>query len=306
MSGRGAHDRETFRMKQITRRELLRGLAAAPALALAGSLASAASGLPGPFSGSPFQQVNILVHGLSVIEFSSDEVYIHLPSTPPDYAYLAGSWMQEASLARGEQYRLSGVMTGPRPELRMIRPDENAVYKNRPVDPKLSYCKLILPFPDFFTPLRLLRKEHRKNFFDGSPRPILEPSALPQVVALTYSHPDLTSTLQFRPLPWTPVIERGVVNLHVWDAPAKIPSPQEARDAFAGMTKMIGSPDLQLNPEYAEIKPPPPDEHPDVIGLGCEEEWSLIERLGHADGCGRRRKHASKKQPFDHLPLTLY
>ncbi|HVB97822.1 MAG TPA: hypothetical protein VNJ12_00620 [Candidatus Dormibacteraeota bacterium] len=293
-------------MTHLTRRELLQGLAAVPALAVAGSLAHAAQALSGQFTGSPFQQLNVLVHGMSVIEFASDEVYIYLPSAPSDYAYLAGSWMQEASLARGGAYRLSGVMTGPRPELRMIHPEENAVYKDHKIDPGFSYCKLILPFPDLFTPLRLLRKEHGRNFFAGSPQPILEPSAIPQVVALTYSHPDSTSPLEVRPLAWTPVIQEGVVNFHVWDAPAKTPSPQEARDAFANMTKMIGLPGLRLNPDYAEIKPAPPDENPDVLGLGCEEEWTLIERLGHPYGCVRRREQTPKKGPFDNLSLILY
>lgn len=293
-------------MKHLTRRELLQGLAAVPALAVAGSLARAAPGLSGQFTVNPFQQLNILLHGMSVIEFARDEVYIYLPLAPPDYAYLAGTWMQEASLTHGVEYRLSGMMTGPRLELRAIHPDENAVYKDRSIDQKFSYCKLILPFPDFLTPLRLLRREHGRHFFAGSPRPILEPSAIPQVIALTYVHPDSTSPLEFRPLPWTPVIQEGVVNFHVWDAPAKTPSSVEALEAFDKLAKMIGSTDLRLNPDYAEIKPPPPDENPHVVGLSCQEEWTLIERLGQPDGCGWHEKHGSKKEPFASLVPILY
>lgn len=293
-------------MKNFTRRELLRTLAAVPALAFIEPLARATPGFSEQFTTSPFQRLNIIIHGMSVIDFSGDEVHVYLPTGPSDYAYLAGTWMQEVVLTRGGEYRLSGVMTGPRPELRMIDPRQNAVYKKRAIDPAASFCQLVLPFPDFFTPLRLLHKRHRKEFFIGSPRPILDPSALPLVVVLTYVHPDSTSALQFRPLRWTPVIEDGAVNLHVWDAPAKEPSQQEARNSFRQMTKTIRSPALELDPFYAEIDQPLPDENPSVPGLSCQEEWTLVERLGQPASCGRRRKRQSKESPFDNLSLILY
>lgn len=262
--------------------------------------------LQSAYSSSPFQRLDIIFHGLSAIEFTSSEVHTYLPSGPSDYAYLAGTWMQEVTLSRGSEYRLSGVMTGPRPELRDIDPGQNVVYRARPIKPDFSFCKLVLPFPDFVTPLRLLRKEHGRNFLAGSPQPILEPSAIPQVVALGYVHPDSTSPLQFRPLDWTPVIMDGVVNLHIWDAPAKKPTPQEAMDAFTQLTKLIGAPGIHLDPAYAEIDRPLPDENPDVPGLGCQEEWSLVERLGDPKSCDKHRKRDRVKMPFDSLPLILY
>ncbi|HVB33580.1 MAG TPA: hypothetical protein VNJ52_04275 [Patescibacteria group bacterium] len=293
-------------MKRFTRRELLRGLAVGPGLAIWESIAHAAPRFRSQFAASPFQRLNILFHGLSVIEFSSDEVHVYLPLAASDYAYLAGTWMQEVSLARGGEYRLSGVMTGPRPELRLIRPEQNAVFHDRAIDQAFSFCKFVLPFPDYVTPLRLLRKERGRNFFAGSPGPILDPAAIPQVLAFGYARPASTEPLELRPLSWTPVIVGGCVNLHVWDAPAKRPTQQEALYAFSQMTKLAGAPALALNPAYAEIKPPAPDERPDLPGLSCQGEWTLVERLKVPDSCGRHRKRDSKKAPFDSLSLILY
>jgi hypothetical protein len=290
----------------MTRRDFLQGLAAAPALAVARSLAGGDRYSASQFTASPFQQLNVIFHGLSVINFSSDAVHVYLPIVATDYAHLAGSWMQEVPLARGARYRLSGMMTGPRPELRVIDPNQNAVFAAQVADRALSFCELVLPFPDFLIPLRMVRKERRRNFFMGSPQPIVQPSAVPEILVFSYVHPDPTSSLQFRPLDWTPVIMGGVIDLHIWDAPAKAPSVQEAKHAFEQMAKMIGSSTLQLDPFYAEIKPPEPDEDPSVAGLSCQQEWTLVERLGHPDGCGNRRRRDAPKAPWDSLSLILY
>lgn len=285
---------------------MLRGLAAGSAFAIAQSFSRAVPALAHQLTASPFQRLNVIVHGLSVIEFGPDQVNMYLPSAPPDYAYLAGSWMQETALSRGGEYRLSGVMTGSRPQLSAIDPEKNAVFAATAKDQSLSFCRFVLPFPDYFVPLRLIRKQHGRKFFTGSPQPIIEPSAIPQVVVLSYEHPDPTSMLEFRPLVWTPVIVGGVVNFHVWDAPAKPPTAQEAQDGFAQIMKMIGSPAIKLNAAYEEIKPPPPDENPSVFGLSCQGEWTLVERLGEPDSCGKHGKKESKKAPFEGLPLILY
>jgi hypothetical protein len=293
-------------MKSPTRREILRGFAAAPALAALRSLARAAPILPLQYAASPFQRVNVVLHGFSAIEFAGDELRIYLPSAPGDYAFLGGTWMQEVALARGAEYRLTGVMTGPRPELRDINPERNLVYKDHAIDDTLPFCKFVLPFPDFFTPLRLLRKEHHKDFLAGSPLPVVAPNEIPQLLVLSYVHPDSTSSLEFRPLRWTPVILEGVVNFHIWDSPAKMPTLQQAAEAFAQMTKMIRSPGIDLNPAYSRIEPPLPDENPLVPGVSCSEEWTLIERLADPESCSKHRKRDLKKTPFDNLSLILY
>jgi hypothetical protein len=293
-------------MKHITRREMLRGLAAGPALAFANSLVHAAPAFPAQLTASLFQRLNIIFHGMFIIEFAADQVNVYLPPGPSGYAYLAGTWMQETTLSHGGEYRLSGMMTGPRPELRAINPEQTAVLASAVKDPSLAFCKLVLPFPDYFMPLRMIRKEHGRNFFTGSPQPIVEPSEIPEIVVFSYDHPDSTSRLQFRPLAWTPVILAGVINLHIWDAPAKPPTSPEAQTAFTQLTKLIGAPTLRVDGAYREIEPPAPDENPMVPGLTCQEEWSLIERLGEPDSCSEHRKRKTKKAPFENLPLILY
>ena len=259
-------------------------------------------------SEAPFQRVNVLFHGLSVIEFGSDEVTVYLPDAgSSDRAYIAGTWMQEIALTRGQEYRFSGVMTGPRPEFYKLDPRQNAVFKNGPIDTSLSFCRLVFPFPDVVTPLRLLHKSHRKQFFTGSPKPFVEPEAIPQILAFSYMHPDSSSPLQFRPLPWTPIVLEEVINLHVWDAAVKTPSPEASLNAFEQMTKMIGAPGLGLDGVYHKIKPPRPDEEPEVVGLACQQEWSLIERMSEPQGCGKDRKYDPKDDSgIDGLPIILY
>lgn len=291
----------------MTRREALWRLGAASMLGMFpyGSLAAAVQRTR-PRRG-PFQRVNVLFHGLTVIEFGSGEVHVYLPDAGSDRAYLAGSWMGESPLSEGVKYRLSGVMTGSRPALNSIDPKSEAVFGQRKIDEKRSYCKLDLPFPDFVTPLRPLRKRHGRNFFTGSPRPIAEPETLPQVTVFTYVHPDPTSTLQFRPAPWTPVIQEGVVNLHVWDSPVKTPTPQASLAAFEQMARMIEAPRLGLNPVYDRIKLPRPGRDPVVQGLACHEEWTLVERTSAPEGCGKHhRYHAKNDSGIDSLSILLY
>lgn len=294
-------------MRRITRREVLQRLAAGSALGTFPWLLRAAPAQQNQPAESPFQRVNILFHGLTVIEFAPDEVHVYLPDVGADRAYLAGTWMQEAALRHGTEYRLSGVMTGPRPQLESLNPLQNAIFRNRKIDASLSFCKLVFPFPDFLTPLRPLEKKHGKNFFTGTPAPILEPKTIPQVTAFTYVHPDRTSALEFRPAAWTPVVEGGVVNLHVWDASVKTPSPQAALHAFERMAKMIGAPQLRLDSVYDTIKPPRPEENPLVEGMACQEEWTLIERTSEAQSCGKHRKyHPKDDSGVDSLSMILY
>lgn len=296
-------------MKGFTRREILRRLAAGPALATLPSLARAASAWQRMRpTVAPYQRVNVLFHGLSVIEFGSDEVDVYLPDAgSSDRAYLAGTWMQEIALTRGQEYRFSGVMSGPRPEFYKLDPRHNAVFARRTIDTSLAYCHLVFPFPDIVTSLRLLHKSHRKHFFTGSPKPIIETNVIPQILAFSYTHPDTGSPLQFRPLGWTPVIFEGVVNLHVWDSAAKTLSPEASEKAFEKMARMMGAPQLRLNRVYHKIKPPPPDEKPEVVGLECRQEWSLVERLSEPQSCGKGRKyHPKDDSGLDSLPIILF
>lgn len=291
----------------MTRREALQWLATTSAMSMFPSFGLTTKLRQRRPAQGPFQRVNVLFHGLTVIEFGSDEVHVYLPDVGSSRAYLAGSWMQESSLVRGTKYRLSGVMTGSRPRLENIDPKHDAVFGKRKIDANRSYCKLDFPFPDFVTPLRPLRKRHGKNFFAGTPKPVVEPETLPQVTVFTYVHPDATSPLEFRPASWTPVIQSGVVNLHVWDSPVNMPGPQDSLAAFQKMTRLIDAPQLGLNPVYNRIKLPRPDKDPVVEGMLCQEEWTLVERTSDPQGCGRHhRYHAKDDSGIDCLSILLY
>ncbi len=294
-------------MKRFTRREILRGFAAGPAALYFASLARAASTWQIDRPDSPFERLNVLFHGLSILDFGQSEVRVYLPDAGPDRAYLAGDWMQEIALDRGAEYRLSGVVTGPRPGFEAIDPHQNAVFSGLKVNANLSYCRMAFPFPDFVTPLRLVRESHGKHFFMGTPPPVVQPKMVPEIVAFTYVHPDSTSPLEFRPLPWTPVIVEGVVNLHVWNEPAKRSSNAAAIRAFEQTAQMLGSPALALNPIYAGSKPPQPDSKPEIQGLGCEQEWSLTERMSAPEGCGKGPKYRPKDDwDWDGLPILIF
>lgn len=293
-------------MKSFTRREVLRGLAVSSALMVFRPAAHAALRWGQQPEASPFQRLNVLFHGMFVIDFATDEVDVYAPNVS-EHAYLAGTWMQENNLSKGQQYRLSGVVTGPRPDLASLDPKQNAIFKRQAVNASYSFCRLTFPFPDHVTSLRLFKKIHGKNFFMGTPAPILQPSATPDIVVFTYSRPDPTSPLECKPLNWTPVIEGGVVNLHVWALPAQAPSPQHLPQAFQQLAALMGSPSLQLNPAYANVRAPQPDLKPMVQGVNCQEELSLVERTSGAASCGKQGGMSPRTvTPEDCISLILY
>lgn len=298
-------------MSGLTRRQILRGLAAGTGLAALGRLARPAAGAEAQLGtqtgGAPFQRVNILLHGRFVVDFGGEEVSVYPAAATPAYAFLAGTWQQEKSLVPDVEYRFSGVMTGPRPELRNIDPRRVAVFNRKPVDTAASFCRLVFPFPDFIAPLRTIRREHGKPFFTGAPEPILKPETMPEVLALSYARPDLTSRLECRPLDWTPVILGGNVNLHVWAAPARKDTAQDSAKAFEQMTKLLDAPGLGLNEVYASIKPPRPDENPETPGVSCAEELTLVERLNDGPSCGTKNSyHPEDARLSDLLSVVLY
>ncbi|HEV2388628.1 MAG TPA: hypothetical protein VGS20_15390 [Candidatus Acidoferrales bacterium] len=293
-------------MKSITRRDLLRGLAASSVFAVFRPLAGGATGWAQQTAASPFQRLNVLFHGMFVVDFGTDEVDVYAPNIS-EHGYLAGTWMQEANVAQGQDYRLSGVVTGPRPDLASLNPKQNAIFKRQPVNASYSFCRYVLPFPDHVASLRLFKKIRGKNFFLGSPAPILQPSELPDILVFTYARPDPTSVLECKPLTWTPVIEDGVVNLHVWALPAQAPGPNHSQQAFQQLSKLMGSSTLALNPVYASIRPPQPDLKPTVQGVSCQEELSLVERMSGGASCGKQGGMSPRVfTPYDCISAILY
>jgi hypothetical protein len=133
------------------------------------------------------------------------------------------------------------------------------------------------------------------------------PTEVPQVIAFSYTRPDLTSSLECRPMNWTPVIFGGVVNLHVWSAPVHEPDPLDSQRAFQQLAKLMSFPKLRLDPVYDKIKPPHPDEKPLLPGLSCQEELSLIERLADKPSCGKKSSFRPQPAPLsDSLSVLLY
>lgn len=222
--------------------------------------------------------LNVLVHGMHAIEIGDHDITLYPPAVPDNvHVYRAGAWKQEQDLSQGAQYHLSGVNAArSRPALTDLSPEHDPVFRRNAVDAGLSFCRIHLPFPDKITPLRLTHAQPGEPFYAGSPAPYQPPSAMPEVVALTYKNVEGRPGL--RPLQWSPEAHDGFVNLHIWAMPPG-PTPMgHPHQAFQTMARMIGYPDLEMNPAYHTQGLPPLDPHPAVPGVRSEEEKSLHER----------------------------
>ena len=96
-------------MNQITRRSLLKSLAAAPLVSALNPVEAAI-----PQSSQPTADLCLWFHGLFAFVIMHDYIAVFTPKVE-EHEYLAGLWNQEQKLREGEWYRLSGVSDAARP-----------------------------------------------------------------------------------------------------------------------------------------------------------------------------------------------
>jgi hypothetical protein len=221
--------------------------------------------------------LNVLIHGMYVIDVADRDVTLYAPDVPHcAHVYRAGTWMKEQDLARGSQHRLTGFARPNRPDLAALQPDRNAVFQRQTLNPKLAFCSIVVPFPDSISPLRLTYLRDSVPFFEGAPALHKAPSALPDVVVLTYN--DVKGQPGLEPLHWTPDVQNGIANLHIWAVPPGATPPAHPAEALITMGQLMGYQDLRMNQIYANQPAPAADPQPGVPGVSSNEELSLYER----------------------------
>lgn len=290
-------------MKLLTRREVLHGLGACSAIALLGPLARAATEGLSEDSAPAFTELNVLIHGMSVIDVGKNEITLYPPIVPNGlHVYEAGNTDSETHLAKGGTYRLKGVKGNPRPSLAQIHPEDNGVFHRHAIVPGDYYCKIILPFPDEIVPLGLTMISPSQPFFQGSPAPYQQPSAIADLNIFRYT---VTGPVSLKPLRWIPKVKNGVANLQIFAMPSGPVAGSHPAEAFQAMANTMGCPKLKTNPHYASVSDPPPDPHPPVPGVTVSDEEGLLERASakrHASG----RPHILYDSALDCLSLFMY
>src|SRR5215212_800306 len=96
-------------MNEITRRSLLKSLAAVPLVSALSPLEQAI-----PQTRRPTADLCLWFHGLFAFVIMHDYIAVLTPKVE-EHEYLAGLWKQEQKLRDGEWYRLSGVSDPARP-----------------------------------------------------------------------------------------------------------------------------------------------------------------------------------------------
>jgi hypothetical protein len=259
-------------MNQITRRSLLKSLAAA-------SLVSALS----PVEEASAQtrktpDLCLWFHGLFAFVIMHDHIAVLTPKVP-DHEYLAGLWKQEQKLREGEWYRLSGVSDVARPNPLPAVPKEQMLFLSgvKAVNMTKSFCLFRLPFPRQIIPLRYARAK-----FSGDDAPKQNTSStFPTVQIMRYRVVDY-SNLRLEPFkPWVKQKRPpSIINYHIFAEPKLMVDPEHAMKAFDGMLQLFSGIDLKLtDTSFACL----PLDLNLPAGINPEQQISLGERHGVCD-----------------------
>ena len=226
-------------MNQITRRNLLKSLAAAP-------LVSALSPLEPAISQTrkPTTDLCLWFHGLFAFVIKNDYIAVLTPKVE-EHQYLAGLWKQEQKLREGEWYRLSGVSDPARPNPWPALPKERMLFLPRvkSINMADSHFLIRLPFPTQIIPLRFA-----KAIFTGNqaPKANISPT-FPTVQIMRYRVVDY-SNLRLEPFKAWVTQKRppSIINFHIFAEPNFLTHPEHAMRAFEGMMQLFSGVDLKL------------------------------------------------------------
>lgn len=225
-------------MKQITRRSLLKSVAAAPLVSALGPLEEATAQ-----AGQPSTELCLWFHGLFAFVIMNDYIAVLTPKVEI-HQYLAGLWKQEQKLRAGEWYRLSGVSDSARPNpLPEIKENQILVTGAKAVNMADSFCLIRLPFPNKIIPLR-----YAPARFSGMAAPKQSTSSkFPTVQVMRYRVVDY-SNLRLEPFKGWVTQKRppSIINFHIFAEPNWLAHPKHAMDAFDGMIRLFSGVDLKL------------------------------------------------------------
>ena len=262
-------------MNQLTRRSLLKGLAAAP-------LISALSPLEQTLAQTrrPTTELCLWFHGLFAFVIMQDYIAVVTPKVE-DHQFLAGLWKQEQKLREGEWYRLSGVSDAARPnQMPVITNDQFLSFTGgRAVNIAESFCLIRLPFPKQIIPLRFTGAQ-----FSGGHAPKANTSSrFPTVQVLRYAVVDY-GNLRLEPFkPWvTQKRPPSIIHFHIFAEPDSLVHPDHAMRAFDGLIKLFAGMDLKLTNSGGACFPL------DLnlpAGINPQQQISLAERKG---ACGKQ------------------
>ncbi len=257
-------------MNQITRRNLLKSLAAAPLVSALRPLENAVAK-----TRQPAPELCLWFHGLFAFVIKRDYIAVITPKVE-DHQYLAGLWKQEQKLREGEWYRLSGVSDAARPNPRPSLPADRvlSVSGAKGINMGDSYNLIRLPFPQQMIPLR-----YAKAAFSGKQAPRQSATSMfPTVQVMRYRVVDY-SNLRLEPFkPWVRQKRPpSVINFHIFAEPSFMVHPEHAMRAFEGMLQLLPGIDLQL--EQTSDRCFPLDTNLPA-GIDPKQQVSLAERDG--------------------------
>lgn len=280
-------------MINATRRNLLKNMAGLSVLGMATKVAEASKmipmddivcGLPNPCrdavgaaAGQARAQLNVLLHGLFVIDFREDSVHVLAPCVP-NHRYRAGIWKQEQPLDEHRWYSLEGL--GERKKKPALDETSYPILKQR-ANPELSLMKvkLRLPLPDAVHGIRCAdRGEGDPPFFAQSGRyaPVAALKHLPLIFALVYHYDSSRETPYLRGAGWSaPRGFHGPLNLHI-RAEMAFTCLLNAQDYLRQSLRISNAGDLLLADEYAKFIPEPDRVSP-LLGVSVDEEYELFE-----------------------------
>ena len=253
-------------MNKISRRSVIKGIARAGMMGAAGALAPAIIGC------SRQIDLNIVLHGLFVVNVLDEKIELLTPFTG-EHLYQVGSWDYSSvkPLHRGESYEFKGLVGAPKPPL--FDHECNTRLTNPPFTFKVNYgashCCITLPYPKEIHYLRCVRGGD--NEYRPPKQITLRSFALCQV--LVYSVEDYCD-LEMTNAQWKPDIDwaTNTTNLHLWAEPLRRLTADHANAAYQTLNDLTG-----LNIQLGTTSSAPLDNVTGVNGLTREEEQGLSE-----------------------------
>ena len=226
-------------MNSLTRRTLLKGLAAAPLISALSPLETAKSQ-----ARQPATELCLWFHGLFAFVIKHDYIAVITPKVA-DHEYLAGLWKQEQRMRDGEWYRLSGVSDAARPNPLPPMAKEQMLFLSgmKAINMADSFCLIRLPFPRQIIPLR-----YAKAKLSGEHAPKQSTSlTFPTVQIMRYRVLDY-SNLRLEPFKAWVRQKRppSIIHFHIFAEPKSLVEPHHAMMAFEEMMRLLPGVDLKL------------------------------------------------------------